>query len=146
MQKTTTYITFAGDYAGKTEEAITFYVSLFKNSKVDHIVHYKADEYGGDEGMVKLATFTLDGQRYMAAENTEKHEWGPSPAVSIYIQCDDEDEIDKVYKKLSEGGKERIPLDNYGFSKKYGWVDDKYGVSWQLNVGELNLESEKSEL
>jgi predicted 3-demethylubiquinone-9 3-methyltransferase (glyoxalase superfamily) len=146
MQKTTTYITFAGKHAGRAEEAIKFYVSLFKNSKVDHVLHYKADEYGGDEGMVKLATFTLDGQQYMAAENNETHEWGASPAVSIYVQCDDEDEIDTLYKKLSEDGEARIPLDDYGFSKKFGWTDDKYGVSWQLNLGKLNLESEKSEL
>lgn len=146
MQKTTTYITFANDKAGMAEEAINFYVSLFKNSKITSILHYKAGDYGGDEGMVKFAKFTLDGREYFASENNEKHEWGASPAVSILVQCESEEEIDELYKKLSDGGDAMLPLDNYGFSKKYGWLNDKFGVSWQLNLGQMDLDSAKSEV
>lgn len=146
MVRTTTYITFVNDKAGKAEEAINFYVSLFKNSKINSILHYKEGEYGGDAGMVKLVKFTLGGQDYFASENNEDHKWGSSPATSIFVECESEEEISELYEKLSEGGEAMLPLDDYGFSKKYGWLNDRYGVSWQLNLGKMDLGSDKSEV
>jgi predicted 3-demethylubiquinone-9 3-methyltransferase (glyoxalase superfamily) len=57
-----------------------------------------------------------------------------TPAMSQFVQCEMEEEIDQLFSKLSNGGYTNMPLDNYGFSKKFGWVSDKYGVSWQLNL------------
>ncbi|HYG84461.1 MAG TPA: VOC family protein [Verrucomicrobiae bacterium] len=146
MGKMTTYITFVNDKAGKAEEAVKFYVSVFKNSKLDSLLHYKEGEYGGDKGMVKFAQFTLNGQEFFASENNEQHVWNASPAVSIFVECDSVEEIDELYEKLSEGGDLMLPLDDYGFSEKYAWFNDKYGTSWQLNVGKMNLASEASEV
>lgn len=61
------------------------------------------------------------------------HNWDFTPAVSIYIECESEEQINHLYEKLIDGGEVAMPLDNYGFSKKYAWLVDKFGVSWQLN-------------
>lgn len=125
---------FVGNQCGKAEEAIKFYISLFKNSEIKHIDYWKKDEPGGKEGLVKQATFTLDGLEYMASENTMDHQFGFTPAFSIFVNCEDEDELNSLFQKLSEGGDILMPLDNYGFSRKFGWTSDKYGVSWQINL------------
>lgn len=134
MQKTTTFLMFVGDQVGKAEEAVNLYVSMFENSKIDHIEHFKAGEPGGEEGMVKHTLFTLDGQQYMASDSTMPHDFTFTPAMSIYVQCSSETEIDKLYETLSKGGEVKMPLGDYGFSTKFGWVTDKYGVSWQFNL------------
>lgn len=125
---------FVGEQCGKAEEAMKFYTSLFKNSEVKHIEYWKKDEPGGKEGLVKQATFTLNGLEYMVSENTMDHQFGFTPSISIYVNCEDENELTSLFQKLSEGGVVMMPLDNYGFSKKFGWTSDKYGVSWQLNL------------
>lgn len=138
--KTTTFITFVGDQCGKAVEAIQFYTSLFPNSEILQIIKYKEGEPGGNTALVKHATFTLDGNRYMISENNYNHAWAITPAVSIFIESDSEKEIDNLYKELSSnGGMVMVPLDNYdtgdyGFGKKFGWCQDKYGVNWQLNL------------
>ena len=76
----------------------------------------------------------LANQEYMASENRIDHKFSFTPASSIYVNCDNEDELNQLFEKLSEGGQVMMPLDNYGFSKKFGWTADKYGVSWQLNL------------
>lgn len=134
MQKTVTFLMFVGEQCGKAEEAINFYISLFKNSKIKNIEYWKADEPGGKEGLVKQATFTLSGLDYMASENTFEHGFNFTPSISLYVNCDDESELASLFQKLSEGGSIMMPLDNYGFSKKFGWTSDRYGVSWQLNL------------
>lgn len=125
---------FTGEQAGRAEEAIKFYISLFKNSEIKHIDYWKRGEPGGKEGLIKHAIFTLDGIDYMASENTIEHNFTFTPSMSIYVNCEDENELNSLFQKLSEGGGIMMPLDNYGFSKKFGWVADKYGVSWQLNL------------
>jgi predicted 3-demethylubiquinone-9 3-methyltransferase (glyoxalase superfamily) len=134
MQKTATFLMFTGQQCGKVKEAIKFYTSLFKNSEIKHIEYWKAGEPGGKEELVKHATFTLGGVEYMASENTFEHDFTFTPSMSLYVNCEDEDEINSLFQKLSEGGSIMMPLDNYGFSKKFAWVSDKHGVSWQLNL------------
>ncbi len=125
---------FVGERCGKAEEAINFYVSLFPNSEVKNIEKWKQGEPGGEEGLVKQASFVLAGQEYMASENRMDHKFSFTPAISIYVNCDNEEELNQLFEKLSEGGQVMMPLDNYGFSKKFGWTADKYGVSWQINL------------
>lgn len=134
MQKTSTFLMFVGEQCGKAEEAIKFYTSLFKDSEIKHIDYWKADEPGGKEGLIKHATFTLNGLEYMASENTFEHGFTFTPSISIYVNCEDENELETLFQKLSDGGSVMMPIDNYGFSKKFGWLADKYGVSWQLNL------------
>jgi len=134
MQKTTTFFMFVGDKCGKTEEAIRFYISLFKNSEIKSIDYWTSGEPGGKEGLVKQAIFTLSGQEYMASENTLGHNFSFTPSISIFVNCESEEEINTLFKSISQGGSVMMPVDSYGFSKKFAWISDKYGVSWQLNL------------
>lgn len=134
MQSTITFLMFVGDQCGKAEEAIKFYTSLFDNSKIIDIVRWGVGEQGGKEGLVKQATFTLDEQVYMASENTMEHQFAFTPAISIYVHCKNEAEQNTLFAELSKQGQVLMPLGDYSFSKQFGWVADKFGVTWQLDL------------
>lgn len=125
---------FVGDKCGKAEEAVKFYTSLFPNSEIQKIDRWVEGEPMSVAGQVKTALFTLAGTQYMASENTAPHPFTSTPAISIFIECADEDEIIRLHNQLSKDGKEFMPLGDYGFSKKFTWVEDRYGISWQLNL------------
>ncbi|KIV74694.1 PhnB protein [Bacillus mycoides] len=128
-QKITTFLMFEG----KAEEAMNFYTSLFNQSEIVSISRY--DENGpGKEGTVIYATFTLNGQEFMCIDSYVKHDFTFTPAMSLYVTCDTEEEIETVFNKLAQDGKVLMPLGSYPFSKKFGWLNDKYGVSWQLTL------------
>jgi predicted 3-demethylubiquinone-9 3-methyltransferase (glyoxalase superfamily) len=133
MQKTTTFLMFVGEQHGKAEEAIRFYTSLFKNSEITHLERYGPGE-NDPEGTLKFASFTLAGQEYMAIDSAAEHAFSFTPSISIHVRCDSEEEINRLYAAFSDGGFAMMPLDNYGFSKKYAWVADRYGVTWQLRL------------
>ncbi|TKG92026.1 hypothetical protein EYV94_20665 [Puteibacter caeruleilacunae] len=76
----------------------------------------------------------MNGRRSICSDSYIKHEWSFTPAVSIFVELDSETDLNKIYNALSEGGKLMMPLDNYGFSKKFAFVEDRFGVSWQLNL------------
>lgn len=128
-QKITTFLMFEGG----AEKAMTFYQSLFEDAEVVSIVRYGA-EGPGPEGSVMVAVFRLAGQQFMCSDSYEQHDFSFTPSVSFFVDCADEAELDRVYGALAEGGKALMPLGDYGFSKKFGWVNDRFGVSWQLNL------------
>ncbi|MEU6012133.1 VOC family protein [Streptomyces sp. NPDC001276] len=128
-QKITTFLMFEGN----AEEAMTFYVSLFDDAEVVSITRYGAEGPGKD-GSVQHATFSLAGERFMCIDSPAKHDFTFTPAVSLFVQCENEAEMDRLYAALVEQGTELMPLGNYGFSTKFGWVNDRFGVSWQLNL------------
>ena len=130
MKKVTPFLMFQNADA---EEAMNFYVSLVEGSEIKSIVRYGANE-PGDEGTVMLATFSLKGQEFMCIDSNVKHAFTFTPSFSIYLTCSTEEELNLLYQKLLEGGQALMPLDNYEFSKKFGWVNDRFGVSWQLNL------------
>ncbi|PHE73119.1 hypothetical protein COF47_23285 [Bacillus wiedmannii] len=130
-QKITTFLMFEG----KAEEAMNFYTSLFDQSEIVSISRY--DENGpGKEGTVIHATFTLNGQEFMCIDSYVNHNFTFTPAMSLYVTCDTEEEIETVFHKLAQDGAILMPLGAYPFSKKFGWLNDKYGVSWQLTLAE----------
>jgi predicted 3-demethylubiquinone-9 3-methyltransferase (glyoxalase superfamily) len=108
---------------------------LFEDAEVVDISRYGADG-PGEAGTVKRATFSLAGQRFMCVDSYVKHAFGFTPAVSLFVECDTEAELDGLYGALAEQGTELMPLGSYGFSAKFGWVNDRFGVSWQLNLQE----------
>ncbi|MGH0429662.1 VOC family protein [Bacillus mycoides] len=130
-QKITTFLMFEG----KAEEAMNFYTSLFDQSEIVSISRY--DENGpGKEGTVIHATFTLNGQEFMCIDSYVNHNFTFTPAMSLYVTCETEEEIETVFNKLAQDGAVLMPLGSYPFSKKFGWLNDKYGVSWQLTLAE----------
>lgn len=130
MKKATPFLMFQG---GKAEEAMNYYSSVMKDANITSIVRYGVDQ-GGDEGTVMQATFVVKEQEFMCMDSNIKHEFTFTPSTSIFIECDSEEEIDELYDKLLDGGGALMPLGDYGFSKKFGWINDKFGVSWQLNL------------
>lgn len=119
-------------YEGRAEEAMKFYVATIKNSRIDAIDRY-GPEGPGPEGSVRVATMTLAGQPVMCIDSPGKHAFTFTPATSFFVECEGVEELDALFAALSEGGSIMMPPDNYGFSKKFTWVADRYGVSWQLN-------------
>ena len=130
MEKVTPFLMFQ---EGKAEEAMNFYTSLIEESAITNIVRYGANE-SGDEGTVMQATFTLKGQEFMCIDSNIKHQFSFTPSFSLFVTCNTEEELDNLYQKLIEGGQALMPIGDYGFSKKFGWLNDRYGVSWQLNL------------
>ena len=135
----TTFLTFVGDQCGKAEEAINFYTSIFPNSAVKSIVKYAEGEAGGTPELIKHGVFTLNGTEYMVSESNYNHAWSFTPGVSLLITDNSDELIQTLFENLSSnGGQVMVPLDSYegegdyGFGRKFGWCEDKYGVSWQF--------------
>ncbi|MFD2890857.1 VOC family protein [Flavobacterium chuncheonense] len=140
---TTTFLTFVGDQCGKAEEAINFYTSIFPNSEIKSITKYRQGEAGGTPELIKHGVFTLNGKDYMVSESNYNHAWTFTHAVSIFISDNSDDLIQTLFEELSSnGGQVMVPLDNYngegdyGFGEKFGWCQDKYGISWQFVLTE----------
>lgn len=120
-------------FAGRAEEAMNFYVSLFRGAQVTRIERYGPGE-PGQEGTVKKADFTLAGHRLSCIDSPIQHDFTFTPAISLFVHCEDEAELDRVFAALSADGVLLMPPGNYGFSRKFTWVQDRFGVSWQLNL------------
>jgi predicted 3-demethylubiquinone-9 3-methyltransferase (glyoxalase superfamily) len=128
MQKIKTFLMFDGN----AEEAMNLYTSLFDNSEIKSITRYQAGEPGA-QGTVKHAIFSLHGQEYACIDSAVKHAFTFTAAMSLFVDCTSEEEVSTLFHKLSEGGQVFMPLGAYPFAKLFGWVGDKYGVSWQLS-------------
>ncbi len=115
------------------EEAMNFYVSLFPGSAVGEVARYGPGE-PGPAGSIKRADFTVAGQRVMCIDSPAKHAFTFTPSVSLFVECENDAELDRAFAQLSAGGSVLMPPNNYGFSAKFTWVSDRFGVSWQLNL------------
>ena len=128
-RKVTTFLMFDG----AAEEAMSFYVSLFGGSAIHHVERYGPGGPGA-EGTVKLARFTVGGQDLLCIDSPVKHAFTFTPSISLFVDCENEAELEAAFSRLSAGGGVLMPLNNYGFSTRFGWVNDRFGVSWQLNL------------
>ena len=115
MQKITPFLWFDG----KAEEAMNFYVSIFKSSKIANVVRY-GEAGPGPKGTVMTATFQLDGQEFIALNGGPQFKF--TEAVSFWVSCETQEEIDDMWEKLSAGGEKG----------RCGWLKDRYGLSWQI--------------
>lgn len=120
-------------FTGQADAAINFYTSVFPDSEILSIERYGPDG-PGPEGSVLHATFSLQGLTFMCIDSHIEHAFTFTPAMSLYVTCDTEEETDHLFKQLSESGKVLMPLDTYPFSPKFAWVQDQFGVSWQLSL------------
>jgi predicted 3-demethylubiquinone-9 3-methyltransferase (glyoxalase superfamily) len=115
-QKITTYLWFDNN----AEEAVNFYVSIFKNSKILELVRY-GDAGPGPKGTVMVGTFQLEGQEFMALNGGPHFKF--TEAISLFVTCESQEEVDDLWKKLTAGG---------GAPSQCGWLKDKFGLSWQI--------------
>jgi predicted 3-demethylubiquinone-9 3-methyltransferase (glyoxalase superfamily) len=115
MQKIIPFLWFDG----KAEEAMNFYVSIFKDSKVVSVSRY-GDAGPGPKGSVMSATFQLNGQQFYALNGGPRFSF--TPAISFFVNCETQEEVDELWEKLSAGGEK----------SQCGWLKDKYGLSWQI--------------
>lgn len=120
-------------FIGKAEEAIEYYKTVFPALVVESMEKYGADQ-AEREGTVKLAHINIEGQRVKVIDSPPVHDFTFTPSFSFFVECDTEEQLKQRFATLSEGGKVMMPVNNYGFSKQFGWVSDKFGVSWQLNL------------
>jgi predicted 3-demethylubiquinone-9 3-methyltransferase (glyoxalase superfamily) len=130
--KVSTFLMFQD---GKAQQAMSFYASVFAGSHVVSIERYGPGQ-PGPEGTVKVAQFDLNGHRLMFSDSFVKHAFTFTPSVSLFVDFASAEELDAAFTKLAEGGQIFMPLDNYGFSRRFGWCSDRFGVSWQLNLPE----------
>ena len=121
-QKIIPALTFVGDVCGKVEEAINFYTSVFKNSKINYVMKYGKDEAPDKEGTVKHAGFILEGMQFAAMESAHDHTFTFSEAISFIVHCETQGETDHFWSNLSA-----VPA-----SEQCGWLKDTYGISWQI--------------
>lgn len=130
MQKVVPFLMFNG----QAEEAVDFYTTIFRNSQI-----ISMDKYGQDgpgvAGTVNHSIFTLNNQQFMALDNANGTDVPFTPAMSFAVNCDSEEEIDYLFARLSTNGKvmmDLVPMEPV--ARKFAWVEDRFGVSWQLNL------------
>ncbi len=115
MQKITPFLWFDG----RAEEAMNFYTSVFKNAKPGKITRY-GDAGPGTKGSVMSAAFELEGQQFYALNGGPQFTF--TPAVSFFVDCETQEEVDYFWDRLSDGGKTNV----------CGWLQDRFGLSWQI--------------
>jgi predicted 3-demethylubiquinone-9 3-methyltransferase (glyoxalase superfamily) len=120
-------------FEGTAEEAANLYVSLFRGSSIELIERYGPGEPGA-EGSAKLCHLIVAGLRLRCFNSPVKHAFTFTPSLSLFVDCESEAELDAAFAQLSVGGAVLMPPGNYGFSAKFAWVSDRFGVSWQLNL------------
>jgi predicted 3-demethylubiquinone-9 3-methyltransferase (glyoxalase superfamily) len=118
---------FVGKVAGRAEEAINYYLSVFKNSKIGAIARYGAGQEPDREGTVMFADFMLEGQWFAAMDSARDHNFAFNEAISFLVGCDSQEEIDYYWERLSA-----VPE-----AEQCGWLKDKFGVSWQISPAAL---------
>lgn len=118
-------------FEGTAEEAMNFYISLFPGSEIIEKVYY---EDGDSKGKIHHAFFTLGDREFICIDSPIKHDFGFTPAISIFVDCESKEELERLYSALAKDGEIFMPLDNYGFSQQFSWFSDRFGVSWQLNL------------
>jgi predicted 3-demethylubiquinone-9 3-methyltransferase (glyoxalase superfamily) len=139
-QKLTLFIAFKGN----AEEAMTFYTSLFEDAEVVQVVRATEEDAGWTAGTLQHAIFRLCGQQFMCINTPPPgnrlysiapwDDFSINPAMTIYVRRETKEDFDSLYEALSEGGEIYLPAASYGFSSRFAWVNDRYGVSWRINL------------
>jgi len=120
-------------FEGRAEEALDFYAATIPDSRIEQVDRYGAGE-PGPEGSVRLARAVVAGLLILASDSFVHHAFTFTPSISFMLTCKDEEEVDRLATILAEGGGVLMPPGNYGFSRKFAWVNDRFGVSWQVNL------------
>ncbi|MNG83525.1 hypothetical protein D3C79_422500 [compost metagenome] len=128
MSQVATFIMFQGN----ARQAIDLYSELFGSFRVQQLLHY--DETHDGQRRIKHASIDFDRQNLVFIDSPVSHDFSFTPAVSLHVNLATEAELERVFARLADGGEVLMPLDDYGFSARFGWLNDRFGFSWQLNV------------
>jgi len=130
---TTTARPFLMFQGGNAQAALDLYFATFADSRMVRVEHWAQGE-PGPAGTIKVAVFTVCGREFMCSDSPIKHGFSFTPSSSTFVEFDSIAELECAFGVLSEGGQVLMPLNDYGFSQRFGWVNDRFGVSWQLNL------------
>ncbi|CDX23304.1 3-demethylubiquinone-9 3-methyltransferase [Mesorhizobium plurifarium] len=120
-------------FEGRAEEAVTLYCGTIPDSSVLEMTRYGAGE-DGPEGTVKLARASIGGVEVTLFNSPVHHAFTFTPSFSFFVDCSSEDELERIVGILSKDGGFLMPAGNYGFSRRFAWLNDRFGVSWQINL------------
>lgn len=118
---------------GNAQAALDLYCATFPDSRMVRVERYAPGD-PGPVGTIKVAVFTLCGREFMCSDSPVKHQFSFTPSSSTFVDFASVAELDRTFAALADGGQVLMPLGNYGFSRRFGWLNDRFGVSWQLNV------------
>jgi len=118
---------------GSAQAALDLYFATLPDSRMVRVERY-AQGGPGPAGTIKVAVFTLCGREFMCSDSPAKHNFSFTPASSTFVDFDSIEDLERTFRILSEDGGVLMPLNNYGFSQRFGWLNDRFGVSWQLNL------------
>ncbi len=127
VQQVSTFLMFPGC----AEEAVRFYEGLFPEARIEGLERFTPTD-SGPAGKVKQAVLVLGGHRLIAFDSPVKHEFGMTPAISLFVECENAEELDRIATALGEGGTVLMPADSYDFAVRFTWLNDRFGLSWQL--------------
>ncbi|WP_031546170.1 VOC family protein [Salinicoccus luteus] len=129
MKSITPFLTFEG----RAEEAMKYYEETFKDAEIRLIQRYDSTD-ANLEGKVMQGAIRIQDQLIMMMDSQVPHEFTFTPSMSFFIECETAQEIELYYRKLKKQGAIHMPLDEYGFSRQFAWLQDQFGVAWQLNL------------
>ena len=112
------------------QDLLNFYETVFPDFSLLSLKHHAEPH----NELVMLATFSIGNQEIMISDSFVSHEWNITPGISFFMDADSEQQLQSLADKLSFGGKVHMPAGNYGFSTLFAWVEDQFGINWQLNL------------
>ena len=122
-------------FEGAAQDAMALYARAFGEDWAPGPVSLRDGDLGPATGPVLHASAELKGHRLMVVDSGVPHAFGLTPSISLWVDCADQAELDRVWEVLADGGQVYMPRGDYGFTPYFGWVGDRYGVTWQLCVG-----------
>lgn len=120
-------------FTGEASSALELYAAVFPQFRVDTVERYGAAD-AGPAGTIKRADVTFGDHRLVVIDSPVKHAFGFTPAMSLFVDFEAAGPLDAAFATLSDGGQVMMPIADYGFSRRFGWCSDRFGVSWQLNL------------
>ena len=121
-------------FDGIAEEAYKFYAQVFECPMQEPLQYFSEDTVGELAGKLKPTHLEIAGHAFMIADSPNPIGFGFTPSISTFIEFDDEEDLIRIHDYLCAEGEALMPLDDYGFSQQFAWVQDKFGVTWQLNL------------
>lgn len=120
-------------FNGNAEEAMRYYVDIFEEAEINELHRYGRDE-PNHQGKVKEGVFTIYGQTLLCTDSVIAHNFNFTPSLSLYVSFESESALEQAYNALSDEGEVLMPLASYPFNDKFAWVNDRFGVSWQVAI------------